>query len=350
MTGPGQQCGNPLGGRIPAVLERHVFALRDYNVWCPSPIRTPDGTHHLFYSRWPKVKGHEAWVTHSRICRAESDNPLGPWKDCGEVFNADKRKGCWDQDVGHNGHVVEAGGRYFLYYTGNRGSGYWKGRDDKPQMTHPEWWTNRNRQRVGVATAKDPRGPWTPMDAPLLEPPPGYRLTATPFFMLRPDGKCQLVFKAVETGGGVQGSNVRHFIALADHPLGPFRVIDEPMISDCRTPFPIDDHCEWFQDGRYWCLAKDHGENFSGTTPCLLLLVSSDGLQWQPYQPFFVLPFRLRWTDGTSSSFDRLEMPKFLFRGGVPTNLYLAAKHVDTEDSVCVMIPLEDVARKTENR
>jgi hypothetical protein len=349
MSDPDQNPENPLHQRIPEIIEKRLFALPDDNVWCPSPIRSADGHYHLFFSRWPKAKGHEAWVTHSRICRAESDSPLGPWKVCGEIFEPGDRDNMWDQDVGHNGHVVEVAGKYFLYYTGNHGSGYWHSHKELPRMTHPEWWVNRNQQRVGVATAPHPRGPWTRMDAPLLEPPSGYRLTATPYFMSRPDGKCQLVFKAVKDGGGERGSEVRHFIALSDHPLGPFRVIDEPMLSGTRTEFPIDDHCQWFQDGRFWCLAKDHGEGFAGITPCLLLLESSDGLQWRPYRPYFTLPFHLTWSDGSSNHFNRLEMPKFLFNGGVPEVLYLAAKPAGSESSYCVIIPLKDLNSDSAN-
>lgn len=332
---------HPLAKRLPEVFDRKVFELADYNVWCPSPIRTPDGRFHLFHSRWPKAKGHEAWVTHSRICRSESDSPVGPWSESEEVFNLEDREGAWDQEVGHNGQVVEVGGQYFLYYTGNAGSGYWRNCDEKPLMSHSEWWVNRNRQRVGVATASHPKGPWKCMDKPLIEPPSGYRLTATPYFMARPDGQCQLVFKAVKNEGGERGSCVRHFVALADHPLGPFRIIDEPILNNTKTAFPIDDHCQWFQNGKYWCLAKDHGENFAGITPCLLLLESADGLCWNPFQPFFVIPFELKWADGSKTHFDRLEMPRFLFRNGLPEVLYLAAKPQTSEDSFCIMIPLQ---------
>src|SRR5690606_11376008 len=103
-------------------------------------------------------------------------------------------------------------------------------------------------------------------------------------------------------------------------------ILEEPMLACAQTGFPIDDHCEWFQGGRYWCLAKDHGENFAGPSPYLFLLESPDGISWNPVVPYFVIPFSLDWADGTTTRFDRLEMPKFLFERGKPKVLYLAAK------------------------
>lgn len=340
MTDESKCSGNPLELLIPDLVNKSVFESSDYNVWCPSPIRSADGQYHLFHSRWPKSKGFDAWVTHSRICRAESDSPLGPWRECGEVFDNDCRDTMGDDTVGYNAHVVDVGGIYFLYYTSTQGSGYWSKNQGKPRMAHPEWWYNRNNQRVRVATAPHPRGPWKRVDSAVIDPPAGYRLTATPYFMARPDGRFQLVFKAVRDEGGARGSNVRHFVALADNPLGPFRVIDEPMISNTKTDFPIDDHCQWFQEGKYWTLAKDHGEGFAGITPCLLLFESVDGLRWKPCKPYFYIPFQLNWTDGTRTRFERLEMPKFLFRNGYPEVLYLAAKPQGCEDSFCLMIAL----------
>jgi hypothetical protein len=38
------------------------------------------GGWHLFYSRWPRKLGHNAWVTHSEIAHATGPTPLGPWQ------------------------------------------------------------------------------------------------------------------------------------------------------------------------------------------------------------------------------------------------------------------------------
>ena len=45
------------------------------------------------------------------------------------------------------------------------------GGPDRPTrgMSDEEWWVHRNHQRIGVATADHPGGPWTRRDTPLLD-------------------------------------------------------------------------------------------------------------------------------------------------------------------------------------
>ena len=331
---------HPLAERLPTTFPRKVFALADDNVWCPSPIRDAQGRYHLFFSRWPKARSHDAWVTDSRVSRAEADSPTGPWRVCGDVLPPRPERELWDADVTHNPHLLEAGGRYYLYFTGNRGSGFWQDSDDRPSMSHPEWWINRNNQRVGVAWADHIEGPWHRSDRPLMEPPPGYRTTGTPFVLVRPDGRWQMVFKAVAEDGTQLGGPVRHFVALSEHPLGPFRILPDPLFPSTRSTFPVDDHCQWFEDGTYWCLAKDNGESIAGYSPCLLLFTSPDGLKWHPFEPHFTIPFKIHWTDGGSTAFERLEMPKFLFSEGRPEVLFLASLPKGEDVSYCTMVQL----------
>jgi hypothetical protein len=330
----------PLADRVPTVLSRTVFALADDNVWCPSPLRDRQGKYHLFFSRWPKSRSHEAWVTDSRVSHAEADSPLGPWRVCGDILPPRPEPEAWDADVTHNPHLIEAAGRYYLYYTGTRGSGFWKDAPERPSMEHPEWWVNRNNQRVGVVWADQLQGPWHRAEHPLMDPPPGYRTTGTPFVLARPDGRWQMVFKGVTEDGTQRGGAVRHFVALGEHPLGPFQTLPDPLLAGARTAFPIDDHCQWFEDGAYWCLAKDNGENIAGYSPCLILLHSADGLKWRPFEPHFTIPFTISWADGGSTAYERLEMPKFLFSAGRPEVLYLGALPLGEDESYCAMVPL----------
>ena len=41
-----------------------------YYVWCNSPIYGPDGTVHVFYSRWTATKGMGGWLNGSEIVHA----------------------------------------------------------------------------------------------------------------------------------------------------------------------------------------------------------------------------------------------------------------------------------------
>src|SRR4051794_35102413 len=56
------------------------FSDPDYYIWCGSMVAGPDGKYHLFYSRWPRVLGHAAWVTHSEVAHAVADSPAGPYR------------------------------------------------------------------------------------------------------------------------------------------------------------------------------------------------------------------------------------------------------------------------------
>ena len=48
--------------------------------------------------------------------------------------------------ITHNPTVIRARGKYYLYYMGNTGDG--------------SFWSHRNNQRIGVAVADKPEGPW----------------------------------------------------------------------------------------------------------------------------------------------------------------------------------------------
>ncbi|MEK4235532.1 hypothetical protein [Paenibacillus sp. FSL H7-0714] len=125
-------------------VPRHaVFRMEEYQVWCSTVVKISDGEYLMLYSRWPQELGYDAWVTHSEVCYATASDPLGPF-----TFQSVALQGsggvCWDTDVIHNPTLLEVDGKYYLYYTGNRGNG--------------EYWTHRNNQRIGVAVADHPCG------------------------------------------------------------------------------------------------------------------------------------------------------------------------------------------------
>ena len=193
---------------------------------------------------------------------------------------------------------------------------------------------------MGVAVSTSPYGPWQRSDAPLVDVMPGQRLTAQPAVMRRPDGKMMLIYKTVIEGPGHYGKGVQHIIALAADPSGPFIDQSARFIHAPRTGFPIDDQVEWFQEGRYWCITKDHGEGFTEHVPALVLFESQDGLDWHLASNPLVMPFQITWQDGETQNFDRLEMPKVYIEDGRARVLFLAAKPVGEEHSFSVAVPL----------
>ena len=328
--------------------KENVISFDEYNNWGTNILKGKDGKYHAIYSRWRRSRGHMAWVTHSEVAHAVSDKLTGPYVFKNMALPARGRE-YWDGDVTHNPHVIEHEGKYYLYYMGNHGSGYWDNtpNDRHPEMSDKEWWVNRNNQRVGVAVADDLNGVWKRYDKPLIDIDSTQIMTSTPTVSKRPDGKFLLVYKYVtKSPKDHKGAKVIHVTALGDTPLGPFKLTNKPFITHPTAKFALDDHVEWFQDGHYYCIAKDsrgvmseHGE---GAT--LLYVSDKDGLNWKKAEKELVLaPGKLRWTDGTETLCDRTaDMPKLYMENGIPKALIIASLIKDGDDSFVTVIPLDN--------
>jgi hypothetical protein len=322
-----------------------------YHLWDPAMVRTTtrDGMCHLLYSRWPEALGFDAWATHAQIAWATARKPEGPYR-FQKIVLPWRGGQYWDGHSVYNTCLLAHGGRYYLYYTGNHGPATWS-ETRSPSLKEESWWVQRNSQRVGVAVADHPGGPWKRFDGPLVDtgPETGNGIIAVPNVIARPDGKFLMVYKTLAPGPGNFGGGVVHYPALADSPLGPFRraggqIIDKRKLlrTGERFNFHIDDHLEWIQGGRYYGLVKDHDRPF--LTPygrSLLLVESDDGLAWRLAAKPLAKDFRIEWEDGAAEDFERLEMPKLHLENGVPKVLFLAAKNAGSSAaSFLVAIPL----------
>lgn len=331
---------------IPSHPDKYIFQEEGYCVWCNGAIKGDDDKYHLFYSRWPESRGYEAWVTHSEIAHAVSDSLFGPYK-FSDIAISHRGNKYWDGDYAHNPHILKDKDTYYLYYTGNKGSGYWYNTPDtiKPTPNDKEWWINRNNQRVGVAVSKSPYGPWKRWDKPLIDITEGRKTTGVPTVSKRPDGKFMMVYKSVTDNGTFKGGSVVHHIAIADNPLGPFIDYDKPFISSPKSGFPIDDHVEWYQNGLYYCIAKDHSfDKKSSLTKygtALILFTSSNGLDWKLAKEPLVHKFFIKFSDRTQMTFDRLEMPKVYIENNKIKAIFLAAKEKDKEKSFSIILPVK---------
>lgn len=310
--------GEGLGSQVMPVSRRSVLLDPGYMVWCGA-IARHGGRYYLLYSRWPEAKGHHAWVTDSEIAVASSASSTGPWTTEGVVLPAAGGT-AWDRDVTHNPAVLEHEGKYYLYYMGNFGNG--------------EYWNNRNNQRVGLAVADDPRGPWVRRPEPLLDVRPGKfdaLVTSNPTVCRGPDGRFCMLYKAVGEGPRPKGGAVVCGVAFADHPEGPWERLDAPVISNPDHPWAVEDPCLWSQDGRYYAIVKDfQGYFVGGEKNVLVLLTSEDAVDWRPAGSPLFMRRRLNWEGGEVAELDALERPQWLMEGGLPTVLS-AACATDTE-------------------
>jgi predicted GH43/DUF377 family glycosyl hydrolase len=307
-----------------------VFQMEGYIVWCGTVTLAEDGLYYLLFSRWPKSSGHNAWVSESEVCCAVSDNPLGPF-----AFKNIALRGSggdnWDADVIHNPTVIKVKDKYYMYYMGNKGNG--------------EFWNHRNNQRVGVAVADHPAGPWKRFDKPVIDVTPDsfdHLMTSNPTATVMPDGKILMVYKAVGDGPLPKGGRVICGVAIADKPLGPFVKQAKPIMINPENSWSVEDPYIWYQEDRYYALVKDFQGYFTKQNKNTVALFESlDGINWNPAQTPFAFGLEIEWEDGVIEKLERLERPQLYIEGGRPKVLYCAAtKDINGLDAFNVHIPL----------
>lgn len=313
------------------------FADPGFYIWGASMVRTADGTCHLLYSRWPRKLGHNAWVTHSEIAHAVADEPLGPYRHVGVALPA-RGRNHWDGLCTHNPTVHRFGDKCYLYYMGNTGDG---------KATKGLNWTHRNRQRIGVAVADHPDGPWRRFEKPLIDvsrddDAPDALMTSNPSVARRPDGGYLMVYKAVGKKGKMPfGGPVVHCVATADSPTGPFRKHPKPVFTREGIEFPAEDPFIWHQGDRYWAIVKDNRGYFTGAGKSTALFESTDGLDWRLSRHPLVATTTLRLADGTVQTFHSLERPQLWLADGRQAVLFFAAdEDARRTHSFSVHVPL----------
>ncbi len=154
--------GPDIGAMIRPVPRSAVMKEDNYFIWCGTMVKDKD-SYHLFYSRWEKKYGFQAWVTRSEVAHATSKSPFGPFTFRDIALPA-RGSEYWDGLCTHNPTIHRFGSKYYLYYMGNTGDG-----DDTPGLNGQLNWTHRNRQRIGVAVADSPNGPWKRFDRPVID-------------------------------------------------------------------------------------------------------------------------------------------------------------------------------------
>ncbi len=326
-----------LGARIqpPPLTARH--AEPDFHVWCGAPIKGLDGRYHLFYSRWPVAAGFTAWVTRSEIAHAVADDPMGPYVFA-DVSLPARGADFWDGSATHAPSILLNNSRYCLFYLGNRGNG--------------EFWNHRNQQRIGVAIADRPEGPWTRFDHPVIDVSPEPEafdslMVNCPAAFLRPDGRIQIIYKAVgKEPGKPNGGKVRHGVAMADRPEGPFQKQGRAF-ADLEAGghwMVAEDIFAWYSRPaqRYYALTRDPAAKLTGAKNGVALLTSADGLAWTKAAHPQVLGSRFTWADGTASVYP-VERPALLFEGDEPIVLFGATDgyQVKGRTSCNVRFPLK---------
>ncbi len=328
-----------LGRWLQPVAPDAFFEHPEWCIWCGSMVAGDDGKFHLFYSRWLRKHGHRAWVTHSEVARAVADQPGGPYRHA-EVVLPMRDRAAWDGACTHNPTVVKFGRKYYLYYMGNTGD----------QSLPPSGlnWEHRNRQRIGVAVADRPEGPWRRFDRPLIDVSPDAAapdalMASNPTVCARPEGGYLMVYKAVgKQGKGPAYGPVVHLAATSASPEGPFEKRLAPIFTFPGEHFPAEDPFVWHDGGRYRAIVKDFRGVFTGRGQSLALFESRNGLDWVKARHPVVSTVEIARTDGTRLKLDALERPQLWCDAqGEPKVLFCAGAYErDRARSFNVAIPL----------
>jgi len=318
------------------------FSHPDYFIWCGAPTKGADGKYHLYYSRWPVSKGFApGWALWSEIAYAVAETPLGPYRHVNVALPARGRE-FWDGTTTHNPSILQKDGKFYLFYMGNTGDG----------KSYP---LHRNNQRIGVAVADKPEGPWNRCDKPIVDVSADKTAfdslcVTNPAAAVRPDGGMLLIYKAVEyVEGKAMGGKVRYGAAVADKPEGPYvktpgRIFESEDADAGKHWMLAEDPFIWFSrayGNRYYAVARDVVGKFTRVSGGIALFQSEDGLHWKPAAQPKVLENRFRWADGTLSDY-KIERPALLLDGETPVALFGATDGylVNNRISCNVHIPL----------
>ena len=247
-----------------------------------------------------------------------------------------------------NPHVRKFGDKYYLYYVGGVDPG--NDRVRSADGTLPLRDRIQQSLRIGVVVfdsfADLLAGNFERSNVPLLAPrtrvkpdrivdpsPEGTRpmpdniIVVNPSVVYRPgDGKYLLYFKGNVYDPAWRGV---HGVAVGDSPAGPFTPLDREVLTirggDKRLS--AEDPYVWYssRDTCFYAVFKDFTGAFTRGEPCLAVMQSRDGIEWELPEQSLFMKKQLVLPGGEILKAARLERPQLLVDGkGVPQVLYSA--------------------------
>ncbi len=306
--------------------DESYFLLEDSNVWGATVTRHTDGLYYMLFSTWDTHQGFSSdWYYHSEIGYAVSTELGGPYVYMGSALDktysntTNEAPVKWQYgtdtatiDVFHNPTVMhsEKDGKYYLYFMGTS--------TDNTDKTH-------GRQRVGVAYADSPAGPWTVMDTPVIdvrEDSWDYKFTANPSVMeIRNEDGSYTYYALYKGSGKYEGQSLTATgVGTATSPLGPFTRADAPIMRDPEIGFSVEDCYVWQSEGKYYALAKDMTRgNWTGVTGAYsyALFESADGENWALSENKLAFKNEILWERGTQQV-SHLERSQLYLEKGIP--------------------------------
>ncbi|AZQ64000.1 hypothetical protein EI427_17740 [Flammeovirga pectinis] len=315
-------------------VDSNILVQDDYFVWGNSVVEF-DGKFHAYYSRWKAKDKFKGWLTECEIVHAVSNSSEGPFKFQNIVLESDKTRG-WDINNSHNPYAIVSDGKINLYYISN---------DIKEQITadngailspSSKWFDDnrkliRNSQRIGVATANHPNGPFTRQEKPVVIPDNiNFKNIAVNPSIVYNNGIYTMIMKSDDI------SKKEWFriqlVGTSKSPTGPFTFTPKPVYDKAQT----EDACVWYDQNikSYFMVCHVLGENE------LALFYSANGTDWQPHERSIFMKKEFTLKDGTVWTPERVERPFVLTdKTGKPTMLYVAV--LDKNISGNIALPIQ---------
>lgn len=305
------------------ITRKNVVSVPGMIVWCGTMVRSKhDGRCHLFLSVWPEKYGFDAWIHKSDIAYAVADSPDSEYEYKGIIFPRSGKKDAWDRDMAHNPWVIFHNNKFYMYYTGNYGN--------------LEFENHRFTQRVGVAVADNPMGPWTRLGQPLNKPVAGSwdeLVSCNPSVCQMPNGQFIMLYRACsEKDNPTYHGDIMLGVAFADTPEGPFIRHPEPIFRQKDIPFAAEDPGVFIWNNRLYAIFKDMGNFYNPEFERSLILAESEnGENWKIIKP--IITRNIKFAESGNQEIFRLERPFVYMENNIPKQLFVAAKPFDGKDS-----------------
>lgn len=308
---------------IGTVSKSASFKMEGYWVWCGScAYDEKTGLYHLFASVWPKtVPFVPNWLTNSRIVRAVAEEVDGPYRWVEDLLQP-RGQEYWDGYMTHNPTIHRHDDHWLLYYTGSTYSGPGP-TDHSPIFEHDDTipLESRANQRIGLAIATSPEGPWKRADQPILCPRKDKwdsLITTNPAPVVHTDGSVLLYYKSCSH----QGDAIRYGVAKAEHWSKSYQPLLDQPIQWNEENTAYEDATVWLEDGIYHMLFKDMSDKLTGEFHGGCYATSENGVDWSFSGKGYSRT--LNWDDGTTTVQGSLERPQVFLDNGKPIRLLCA--------------------------
>ena len=311
----------------------HVLVNQDYYVWGNSVIKW-NNKYHAYYSRWHEKYKHKGWLTYCEIVHAVSDNPEGPFKFENVVLESEKKEG-WDTNNAHNPYVIIAEGKIKMYYIANDLGMHKPNHKLNSPANVSLWFENnrklvRNSQRIGVAVANNPNGPFVRYKCPVVEPDDIlFKNIAVNPAVVYNNNKYTMIMK----GDDVDKKQWFRIQLVGESTLaeGPFKFEKEPVYDKAQT----EDACMWFDQELklYFMVCHVMGKRD------LALFYSDNAKDWEPHERSVFMKKEVLLEDGTLWKPERVERPYVLTDDtGKPTMLFVAIADQGVNGNIAIPI------------